>query len=400
MALVAAWPLTGDGVHAAEGEVVVRTVETGQVAGAIESFNLTEGLVLTTRDGKKLELPAADVVQLDTNLPRLKADPESFRWIMIGGDAVYARLVEGDDRTLTLRHDDAGDFDVPLTRLRAMIMPSVAAASTQPAAAPATRPATRDDEVLLRNGDRLRGLIGRIEPGGLTLETDDGETIVRFGVLKAAWLAQPAPTTTRPAGPVPLRARLTLRDGSTLTVSDLHWRRDGLTVQVDRGGQRVTRRLPSDRVLQVAVVGGRWVWLDQVSPRLAAHTPLLGVAWPHRVNRNVLGKTIRVGGRAFERGIGVHSQSRLVYELDGRCRRFVTGYGLDDASGSLADVEVVVLLDGKRVHHAPSVRFDGRVHRASIDVRGAKELELRVDFGKDGDVQDRFDWIESALVRQ
>ena len=34
-----------------------------------------------------------------------------------------------------------------------------------------------------------------------------------------------------------------------------------------------------------------------------------------------------------------------------------------------------------------------------IDVGGAKQLTLEVDFGRNGDIQDRFDWIEPGLVK-
>ena len=104
--------------------------------------------------------------------------------------------------------------------------------------------------------------------------------------------------------------------------------------------------------------------------------------------------------RRFERGIGVHSRSRLVYALDERCRRLVSAYGLDDDSGPMAHVDVKVVVDGKVVHHAPDVRADGRLRRVSVDLSGAKQIELQVDFGKNGDVQDRFNWLEPALIRR
>ena len=34
-----------------------------------------------------------------------------------------------------------------------------------------------------------------------------------------------------------------------------------------------------------------------------------------------------------------------------------------------------------------------------IDVSGAHTLKLRVDFGGNGDVRDRFDWADAALIR-
>jgi hypothetical protein len=42
----------------------------------------------------------------------------------------------------------------------------------------------------------------------------------------------------------------------------------------------------------------------------------------------------------------------------------------------------------------------GKLHGpVRIDVSGAKQVTLEVDFGRNGDIQDRFDWIEPGLVK-
>jgi len=39
------------------------------------------------------------------------------------------------------------------------------------------------------------------------------------------------------------------------------------------------------------------------------------------------------------------------------------------------------------------------VRLCPLDVRCANRIELVVDFGENGDMQDRFDWVEAALIR-
>ncbi|MCH7840305.1 MAG: NPCBM/NEW2 domain-containing protein, partial [Planctomycetes bacterium] len=34
-----------------------------------------------------------------------------------------------------------------------------------------------------------------------------------------------------------------------------------------------------------------------------------------------------------------------------------------------------------------------------LNIAGAKHIELVVDFGENGGLQDRFDWVEPALIR-
>jgi hypothetical protein len=126
---------------------------------------------------------------------------------------------------------------------------------------------------------------------------------------------------------------------------------------------------------------------------------LLSLSWDYAANRNVLGGPIRVAGESFERGIGVHSRMRLVYELGGAYRTFVTQFGLDDESGPLADVVVAVTVDGQRRFEQAHVRRGKLFGPVRIDVHDAQRLDLLVDFGDNGDLQDRFDWVEPALIR-
>ncbi len=385
----------------AEGAVVVRTVQAERVVGRLESFGLKGGLILVGAGGDRTRVPAVDVVQIDTRQTRQQPDPESTHWVLTDGDSIFGQPVGGSERIVAIQRDDLGALDLPILRLRELITPAGRAARKAGEFGPiASRPATEDDELWLANGDRLTGLIERIDPNGVALETDAGRTVVGLDVLLAARLTQADRPVTQPGKARSVRSRLTLADGSALTVDELAWRPDGLTISVNHEAKRVQRRVQTDCVLRVEVVGGRWRWLSRMQPLVAEHTPLLGVRWPHRIDRNVLGGPIRVGGRGFERGIGVHSRSRLVYGLDEGCERLVCAYGLDDDAGPMADVEVEVSVDGKRVHHGPAVRPDGQVHRVSVDLTGAQRVELLVDFGKNGHVQDRFNWIEPAVIRR
>jgi len=390
-------PSAGRADDKAAPSVIVRTVDEQAVSGRLASFGLTGELVLSASGAGETRVPVADAVQIDLKGDRRPTASDAIRWELADGSAVYAVLVGASERAVTLRRGDLGTFDVSVDRIRRFTPPAGRAASVA-SSRPSSRPGGRVDELRLANGDRLSGLITRISPEGVTLETDDGDTTVGLDVVILARLASAGPATTPTPGDRAIRARLTLRDGSILTATDITWREGAFAVAIDTGPKRIDRQLDAADVSRIEVVGGRWRWVSPMRPVVAEHTPLLDVRWPHRVDRNVLGGDMRVGGRRFERGIGVHSRSRLVYALDDRAARFVTGYALDDDSGPMAHVDVTVLLNDKVVHRASDVRADGRIHRVSVDVNGGGRLELRVDYGKNGDVQDRFDWIEPAVI--
>src|SRR6185369_8072980 len=91
--------------------------------------------------------------------------------------------------------------------------------------------------------------------------------------------------------------------------------------------------------------------------------PYFGSAppWPARNDLAVDGSPLRANGRTFSRGIGVHSYSRLTYEIDSsQWPAFRTQYAIDAGRGgeprSLADVTVRIKLDDRVVHEQAHIR--------------------------------------------
>jgi hypothetical protein len=131
-------------------------------------------------------------------------------------------------------------------------------------------------------------------------------------------------------------------------------------------------------------------------------TPFLETVFPARMDRTVRGEPIRFGDRTFARGIGVHAYSRLTWQLpDGgkRYKTFRTRYAID-GDKPYANVTVRVKLDEKVVHEAQDFVAGALSDVVQVPLAGAKALTLEVDYGKTYDVQDRFNWIEPALLAQ
>ena len=65
----------------------------------------------------------------------------------------------------------------------------------------------------------------------------------------------------------------------------------------------------------------------------------------------------------------------------------------------MADVTVVILVDGRRCLEETNIRWGKLLGPIRLNIAGAKRIELVVDFGENGGLQDRFDWVEPALIR-
>jgi lysophospholipase L1-like esterase len=118
--------------------------------------------------------------------------------------------------------------------------------------------------------------------------------------------------------------------------------------------------------------------------------------WRVMNDQGVEGKAISVGGKQFERGLGVHSDSRISFALNGQFTAFHVVPGPDDAHKGL--LEMSILIDGKEVFASGKVSSSRFVAKPiTIPVTGAKELTLVVTDGGDGPGGDHASWADAYL---
>src|SRR6185437_118473 len=142
----------------------------------------------------------------------------------------------------------------------------------------------------------------------------------------------------------------------------------------------------------------RFVYLSDIKESKYLFAPFLDASWSFAVDGNVAGHDLLLAGSTYDKGLGMHSHSRLSYRLSGAYHRFEALVGLDDRAGRRGAVRVRVLADGEPLLERALTRRDGAVP-VSVSVEGVRELTLEVDFGRDGDVQDVVNWAEARLSK-
>jgi hypothetical protein len=159
--------------------------------------------------------------------------------------------------------------------------------------------------------------------------------------------------------------------------------------------------VPVREIVALDLRQGRAVYLSDLEPRAYQHTPFLGVSWPWIKDGSVAGQALRLGGNCYDKGLGMHGQARLSYDLAGNYDWFETLVGLDDRTGRHGSARIKVLVDGKLQvlgWDKDLVAHDGP-RALRIDVRKARELTLAVDFGRQGDVAAHVDWADARLIK-
>lgn len=274
-------------------------------------------------------------------------------------------------------------FDLPESRtLRSDLMRTI---TTRRGAA---------DALILKNGDQVAGTLEGLADGQFTFETTVGARQIPVDGVRALSFSSELTSFPEATG---RRALLTLVDGSRITVTSFELQSDG-QLQVDAlFGARL--QIPLTAVATLQFLGGRAVYLSDLEPAEYAFTPYLSLKWELARDRNVTGGPLRLGGVEYAKGLGMHSQSRATYTLDGQFRRFRATVGLDDEARKGSAV-VAVEIDGRRIFTSGDLSVDrGSLTLEPIDVTGAQRLTLLVDFGKFADIQDHVNWCDAVLVK-
>ncbi|NOY81666.1 MAG: DUF1080 domain-containing protein [Kiritimatiellaeota bacterium] len=110
---------------------------------------------------------------------------------------------------------------------------------------------------------------------------------------------------------------------------------------------------------------------------------------------------IRIRGETFEKGIGTHAVSEIVFPVLSNYRRFVAVVGVDDEKNDtpVGSVTFEVLADNKRLVKTPVLTPADE--RYPIDValpKGTKTLRLIVGDGGNGNACDHADWANAGFI--
>ena len=159
-----------------------------------------------------------------------------------------------------------------------------------------------------------------------------------------------------------------------------------------------------DQVTLLQTSSPSFIYLSDLPAPAYKHIPFTAREWPLGVDRNVLGGRLRSGEAVFLRGLGMHSASRVAFDLKGDEQRLEAQLALDDGAKNRGSVIGKVLLEmelGKwtTVWESPVLRGGDAPLQVSVPLQGARRLALLVEFADRGDEWDHANWLNARLVR-
>ena len=243
-----------------------------------------------------------------------------------------------------------------------------------------------EDQLLLDNGDELKGAMPdevRPEPGAFHPErirwpmrgTVEGVemplervTALLFAGGKDSSLARHGTTW------------LGLNDGSRLLATRFTHHGKTLSFELSAGVRLVTdagafpEGNPLSAVVLIQPMTREVTYVSDLEPLGYRHIPFLSTSWPYQNDRSASGGQLRYAGHAYLKGIGMHSSSRLAYDLGGRFQTLQAELAVDQRAGRSGSVEFRVYLqdsDGQwsRAYESDVVRGGDPLMPMRVNVR-------------------------------
>jgi hypothetical protein len=343
----------------------------------------------------------ANVISVRRLAVPLPPFPTENHLLLANGDRLPFRALRLSEEKFYLRHPLLGDgqeVSVPLTAVvvlwRSAPDRSVDVEKLRRRLTAAKR---SSDVVCLRNGDQVAGVLTSLDERNIIVEAEKRRVTLRLE--QAAYIAfnTELVDALRPKGAY---ARLILTEGSAGRggrISLTSARADGTTLTgTTVFGARL--RVPLRDIAGLDLHQDHFVYLSDLKASKYVFSPFLDAAWPVGMDGNVAEHDLVLAGSTYEKGLGLHSHSRLTYRLKETYRRFEARVGLDDRDGREGSVRVRVLADGEARVDRELTPQDGAVP-ISLSLEGVRELTLEVDFGAGGDVQDVVNWVDARLVK-
>ncbi|NUQ61692.1 MAG: NPCBM/NEW2 domain-containing protein [Pirellulales bacterium] len=344
-----------------------------------------------TSNGNTRELSAADLVRWGT--PReLRRGPVL---VLADGGFFAAEVLKADKERLSADSAVFGMVEVPLELLRGIVFQLPLERQERDLLLDSILAAEgNSDEAILTNGDRIAGRFEGIGDSALQVQSNVGPVDVQRHRLSAL-VFNPSLVSRMPASG--LRSPAGFADGSRLIARQLVF--DEKTLKVATAGGLTWNTSPEDLVF-LQPLGGRAMYLSDLKADGYRHVPFLGLPWPYRTDRNVIGGWLRAGDGIHAKGLGMHSASRITYAIDEDDARFEALLAVDDSTAGQGSVGFRVFVDGGVKSTSATIRGGDPPLPISVDIRGAKRLDLIVDFADRADVLDRADWLDARIVKE
>lgn len=371
--------LAEDTLTLLEGDRVTVTIEAIDADGKISGPQTPANLTLD--DLRKIETPT----------PEATAAKPAVILDLVDGGRIGAESITIAKENFQVKWSLGEPLEFPIDVVRAVrFKPSGESETFEEAL---TKPSADQDRIFVEVDDQVAMLVGLVESltaDNIVFEFEGEKQTLPTAKLFGIVVAQVNPVAKSKSG-----VTVQLADGSRITgkVREL----TGGKLTLGMGPAAVS--VPWSAVQSMAVRSARLAFLSDLDPVEVEERRIVTLPGPYQRDASVNKTTLTIGERKFERGLGVHAYSRLVFEIGGDYQVFAATIGIDAAAERHGDCVFVVLGDGRELARE---RMTGAAaaKELKLDVSGVKQLTLLVEPGEDLDLADLANWADARVIRQ
>ena len=369
------------------------------LAGAGPIERIGDDWSVSLAGDKPIQAPGSEVVSLRRVAQNMPPWPSDEHLLLANGDRLSGTAVELRAERLRLQASigKGADMTVPLTAVAVIWFGFPDGATDREAVLRPWQSSRRTrDVVLLRNRDQVEGTLSDLDGQSVRLRGIDRKEIrLERSKVAAIILSNDLSRSLRPRGAF---ARLVLSNGSRISLASAKTE-GAVLVGKTLFGSAIAA--PVDQVFALDLYQGRATYLSDLKPKRYDFTPYLDVTWPYQQDRSVMGNPLKLATGIFDKGLGMHSEGRITYDLGGAYQWFEATVGLDASTGRQGSAGIQVLVDGKpqEIGGEEDLTFLKPLRSLRLKIAKARELTLVVTFGQHGDVQDHVDWVDARILK-
>lgn len=261
-----------------------------------------------------------------------------------------------------------------------------------------SRPAEGEDKLMVVL-DRLEGVVQEVTADTVKFEFD-GDTIdVRREKLEG--ILYYSPVSRDLASPT---CRLTDIMGSFWNIKTVRLEGDQLQVETTAG---LTTSLPVASLRKLDFSVGNTTFLSDMDPDSVEWSPFfespatqarLAKLYQPRRDTAFEGGRLMLGGQSYDKGLAIHSRTKLVYRIPKDSKKFIATIGIDDRVGDDGNVRLTISDDNKTLFDQSVAGKDDPLE-VVLDLTGVRRLTILVDFGDEIDIGDHLDLCNARITK-
>ncbi|MED5584966.1 MAG: NPCBM/NEW2 domain-containing protein [Verrucomicrobiota bacterium] len=368
----------------------VITIEGEVIEGALGSIS-ADGIVEIA--GQKLPMDGLRSIVPGSGADQAK-DLSDGRVVLICGSEIAASGVKVLEEEVMCTVGGLGEVRLPIDAVRALRFGELIRGSRFQKGLLEWE-ASRDlDTIFISGGAELQevdGLIEEVNDGALIFDREDAlqsiPLVRAYGVVLASPLLK---AEERPA------VVLSLAGGTRLRADIDGFSEGKVNLSLVEGVDVV---VPWNQVRRITISSERLEYLSDIAPLKERSRPVLAPGRSWQRDRTVSGLPIKIGDQVYDKGLGFASGMSVTFPNEGLHDLFIAEIGIDIDSGIRGDCEFVVLCENREVFRKRK-RGGEPADLIKVDIKGASDVTLRVDYGEDLDIADHADWGEACFIQR